>query len=352
MLLVVCSHFFSYFINQIVLRKTSKMMLSLVSTMALLGAGSAKVIELTSLNIDSDSVTVGGLSAGGFMAVQMHVAYSDTIHGSAIFAGGPFFCAMDNLMIAEQYCMYDFAGNEPKLDAIIQYTDAKVKTGDIDDTENLKDDKVYMFSGKKDTTVSPKTMHSLEDYYNHYGLTEISSEFELNAAHCLPTLDFGEKCDIAMSPYIGKCDYDGAGLAFKQLYGDLVEGEVVNSNLYEFNQKPFYTGNATSLDTTGYIYIPSACEDGSVACKLHMNFHGCKQGQDFIRDEYAIDTGFNGWAEANNIVVVYPYAVKNLAEGNGNGCFDWWGYTDENYALKSGVQMAFAKSIIDTLKGV
>lgn len=32
-------------------------------------------------------ITISGLSAGGFMAVQMHVAFSSIINGSAIFAG-------------------------------------------------------------------------------------------------------------------------------------------------------------------------------------------------------------------------------------------------------------------------
>lgn len=286
------------------------------------------------------------------MAVQMHVAYSSTIQGSAIFAGGPFYCAMDNLIVAEEYCMYDYGKNEPKLDALIQYTDVQAKAGSIDDTSNLKNDKVYMFSGKKDTTVNPKTMHSLESYYSHYGVTDISAEFNLDAAHCFPTVNFGEKCDIAKSPFIGKCNYDGAGSALTELYGDLVPGSNITSNLHEFNQKPFYSGTRTSLDSTGYIYIPSACEDGSVACKLHMNFHGCEQGRQYIGDEYAADTGFNSWAEANNIIVVYPYVVKDLSLGNANGCFDWWGYTNVDYSLKSGVQMAFAKAILDTLMGV
>ncbi len=32
-------------------------------------------------------VTVSGISAGGYMAVQMHIAFSSIINGSAIFAG-------------------------------------------------------------------------------------------------------------------------------------------------------------------------------------------------------------------------------------------------------------------------
>lgn len=35
-------------------------------------------------------ITVSGLSAGAFMAVQMHVAYSSIVNGSAIFAGVSF----------------------------------------------------------------------------------------------------------------------------------------------------------------------------------------------------------------------------------------------------------------------
>jgi poly(3-hydroxybutyrate) depolymerase len=34
-------------------------------------------------------LTVSGLSAGGFMASQFHVAFSSAVSGAAIFAGGP-----------------------------------------------------------------------------------------------------------------------------------------------------------------------------------------------------------------------------------------------------------------------
>jgi hypothetical protein len=32
-------------------------------------------------------VTVSGISSGGYMAVQFHIAYSSIVHGAAIFAG-------------------------------------------------------------------------------------------------------------------------------------------------------------------------------------------------------------------------------------------------------------------------
>jgi poly(3-hydroxybutyrate) depolymerase len=49
---------------------------------------------LGSYNVDPNSVSVSGLSSGGFMSVQLGVAYSNTFKtGFGVFAGGPFDCA-------------------------------------------------------------------------------------------------------------------------------------------------------------------------------------------------------------------------------------------------------------------
>ena len=56
--------------------------------------GAALASTLGAYNVDQDSVSVSGLSAGGFMAVQLGVAYSDVFKtGFGVFAGGPFDCA-------------------------------------------------------------------------------------------------------------------------------------------------------------------------------------------------------------------------------------------------------------------
>jgi poly(3-hydroxybutyrate) depolymerase len=125
----------------------------------------------------------------------------------------------------------------------------------------------------------------------------------------------------------------------------------VTSNLYKFDQTEFYKGSATSLNTFGYIYIPTACADGSAACRLHLSFHGCLQDYGNIQDTWAVHAGYNDWAEANNIIVVYPYATDNRSLGNPNACWDWWGYTGSDYVLQSGVQMSFAKAIMDRVMG-
>ena len=51
-------------------------------------------VGLGTYNVDINSVSVSGLSSGGFMAVQLGVAYSETFKtGFGVFAGGPFDCA-------------------------------------------------------------------------------------------------------------------------------------------------------------------------------------------------------------------------------------------------------------------
>ena len=70
----------------------------------------ASPITLEALNLE-DKITVSGLSSGAYMAVQMHVSHSKSINGSAIFAGGPFYCAESNVELAQ----YKYYINEAKL---------------------------------------------------------------------------------------------------------------------------------------------------------------------------------------------------------------------------------------------
>lgn len=62
----------------------------------------AAAASLAAYNADPRSVSVSGLSSGGFMAAQLGVAYSSTFQaGFGVFAGGPFDCARN-----QQVCIY------------------------------------------------------------------------------------------------------------------------------------------------------------------------------------------------------------------------------------------------------
>ena len=204
-------------------------------------------------------------------------------------------------------------------------------------------------------------MISLHEYYENYlNNANIIDDFSLDANHCLPTLDYGVECTKKKSPYLGLCHHDGAGLALQQLYDNKLSPYVTakSANLQLFDQSEFVTGTPSqiSVDSSGYIYIPSACAaGGTTPCKLHVSFHGCLQDRKSIGDVYAANAGFNQWAEANNIVVVYPYAVANAVLGNPNACWDWWGYNDNykttTYVQQTGVQIKMTKAIVDRIMG-
>lgn len=64
----------------------------LLTIALLLTLASASADPAPALRIDRERITVSGLSSGGHMAHQLHVAYSDLFSGAAIIAGGPFGC--------------------------------------------------------------------------------------------------------------------------------------------------------------------------------------------------------------------------------------------------------------------
>ena len=60
----------------------------------------------------------------------------------------------------------------------------------------------------------------------------------------------------------------------------------------------------------------------------------------------------NAWADANNIIVLYPQAKASLLLPiNPNACWDWWGYIayDDGYITKAGLQIAAIKAMLDAL---
>jgi hypothetical protein len=61
-------------------------------------------------------------------------------------------------------------------------------------------------------------------------------------------------------------------------------------------------------------------------------------------------SGLNEWADTNNILVLYPQVFPSLVGPvNGQGCWDWWGYDDPNYAKKSGRQLLMTKRMVDRI---
>lgn len=302
------------------------------------------LVSIPCINALQGDTTVSGLSSGGFMATQMHVAYSATIKGAAIFAGGPYYCAQGSMITATTTCMSTgIVSIEPLYAKIKSYSTAK----SIDDYSNLSGSKVFILDGTNDHTVNPKVGQANEDLYKKLGAAVVSN-YKIQEGHGMPTLNTGVTCSATQSPYINKCNYNGAYEALKYLYGDsIVVGTTYDKSRIKKIAQKAPTGS--SMGPSAYAYVPAACE--SADCAIHVVFHGCAQTVDDISMQYVETTGYNEVAEANGIIMLYPQAKKNmLLPSNPNGCWDWWGYTNGNYAVKSGNQMAESMRLIQGVK--
>jgi poly(3-hydroxybutyrate) depolymerase len=301
-------------------------------------------------------ITVSGLSSGGYMAAQYHLAFSKQVQGAAIIAAGPVYCAANSLQTAFAHCL-NKADSKPDLVAAKRYLTAQQQAGTIDDLAYLKDDKVWLFHGTKDTTVAAAVSDALATQYQ--GLVASGNLRYVNdqaMAHHFPTANHqstnnqGTDCLVSEAPFLGNCQYDAAGLLLAHLLPNLAaKSASANGTLHHINQHQLAAAAKGQLAETGFLYVPKSCSEGQ-ECKLHVSFHGCKQYAGAVGDAYAKGTGLNEYADTNQLVVLYPQTDKSaMAPFNPNGCWDWWGYSGENYATKQGPQMVAIHQLINAL---
>src|SRR5690606_20885867 len=155
-------------------------------------------------------------------------------------------------------------------------------------------------------------------------------DFDDAVAHLLPTAGEGGDCGKASSPFIAACGIDLAGKAIRALYPETPDAPAVaGGQLRAFDARPYAEGDPPGADT-GYVYVPAACGNGE-RCGLHIAFHGCQQDADSIGDAFTAGAGFNRWADAAKLVVLYPQARSSYVPLNPKACWDWWGYTGAEY---------------------
>ena len=294
--------------------------------------------------IDETRVTVSGVSSGGYMAGQLRVAHSASISGAAILAGGPYGCAKNSLRRALDVCL---TGGDFDIDGLTHFAREEAAAGRIDTLNHLRNDRVWLFHGSADQTAAPDaTWAAAEFYENFVRPASVEVVTEVAAAHGMPTLDQGVPCDESRDPFVNNCDYDAAGAALTWLIGARSGRRAATEELRLFDQRPY---RDAGLSDSGYIYVPAACEE-ALHCGLHIALNGCRQSVEHVDEQFALMSGFNEWADAFGIVVLYPQ-VKASREATTNpyGCWDWWGYSGDDYATKNGAQISALKGMIDTL---
>src|SRR5579883_2762600 len=159
------------------------------------------ITKLSSYHVERAKVFVAGISSGGFFAVQMHVAHSATFKGAAVYAGGVYWCANDNVVIALTAC-----GGEglyaPELTQSEAYLDTQSQLGNIDAESNLAGESVYLWSGTQDTVVNQKSMNDLAGEYAHYGASPLVYDSTFPAEHGWESPDGSLSCGTLGEPYM------------------------------------------------------------------------------------------------------------------------------------------------------
>lgn len=361
------------------------------------------VAPLPKLKIDSSRIGVTGISSGAFMAIQMQMAYPEIFKRAGIVAGGPYACAEDIDASQDWRQMYKCMDDlEKGYEASKYMTDANITEwarraslraagyeGAPSRFAGLNGGVAYFLHGTKDAVVLPIVAEAAVKEYSKlkfmtfYGvrqwreasvniklIDDASREFGHTFPTRAPRLASNDDCNNSVYPYIGHCGIDGAGLIFSKLYGQPVQpaAEQPTEQVVSFDQTAIVAIDPSEADMAakGYAYIPKACTDGQ-NCGVMVALHGCNQAAESLNpypasspdkgpvgDRFATLTGFNRWADAYRVIMLYPQ-VHPTPSGvispisNYNGCWDWWGYTGKNYDLRSGKQPTF---IVNMLKAI
>lgn len=376
---------------------------------------------------DRNSVTISGVSSGAAMAMQYAVAHSASIAGVGAIAGPGWGCAEGQFSTALDGCM---CGRQPVdskfIDAIKMAYDSEELFDPMDPRTGKPKalQRSYVFHSSADITVVKESgeaaVRFLRDFTGKSPKVDKGnkSDGSNQAGHGILSPYGTDSCalDGKETTYIRNCrKHDNAGRLFRELYGKLsttksrMKVPATIAEVWEFPQQalidaikqdPFSNPIVASdvllpfpqhseerknfdLASTGYLYVPSECRSGERQCRVHIALHGCKQDP----RTFAMQAGYNYWAEKYDVIVVYPaikaYQPQDLEEGqicriskawtpnewkafdgswaeaNYNGCWDWWGYLDlgdanlegtkTRYLTKRGPQMQVIDKIIDAV---
>jgi hypothetical protein len=138
----------------------------------------------------------------------------------------------------------------------------------------------------------------------------------------------------------------------------------LRERIFAFDQPTVFADSRESyLADKGFLFVPKQCIDGQTSCKLHIAFHGCAQGYGFKDKDtvnalysrawthFVENAGLNEWADANDIVVLYPQVQTTTLGGNPFGCWNFWGYGADykDYPTRDGRQISAVWQMVEAL---
>lgn len=314
--------------------------------------------RLPALGADLAQTSVSGVSSGAAMAAQFHVAHSSFVVGAGLIAGAPYYCAQGRLRTALWNCMTPRdSWRLPAPEMLAHVAQGLGGTGLIDPTAGLAQSRVWLFAGSADRTVAPLVTEGARRFYRAFvPAAQIVTVTNIAAGHAMVTANAGGACDSTAPPFLNNCGFDAAGVLLAHIYGPLAPPSTAGGRLMTFDQNEFANGDAyaASLAPAGYAWIPDAC--AGERCRVHVAFHGCRQNAGAVGETFVRDAGYNRWASANRTIVLYPQTLARNGWGwsargasfifNPRGCWDWWGYTGQDYHLKSAAQQQAVRMML------
>jgi hypothetical protein len=321
--------------------------------------------------------------------VQLHLAHSASFAGVGVIAGGPFRCAESfrgaallaedaYVQSAEFICMSPLTAHTgPSAPRLAQLARETEQAGAIDPLSNLAGDRVYLFTGTRDTVVYSDVVRCTRRFYELLGVAsgDIAFDDTVAAGHCIVTDNPEDSLlETNQPPYINQGKFIQSHRILNHIYDDLEPPvDHLSGRLVRFDQTEFFGNDPrASMSAYGYAYVPLAVEKGEAA-RVHIVLHGCKQGYGYVNyvngradvtnqapygNRYITTTGYNEIADRNNIIVLYPQAMG--ADGGGlqnpDGCWDWWGYTSRDpqqpdYYSRDAIQIKALYAMLSRLGG-
>ncbi len=303
------------------------------------------------LRLHRDQISVSGISSGAFMAVQLHIAHAESIRGIASIAGGIWNCAEGDLQRSQDVCL-----KQPeKVDvaALEQLYRSQLQSGKLAANSylNARDNRIWIFASAKDQVTRPVAGDKLAEFYKSVApLAQIQRAQHADAAHGFLTETYGKPCGQHGLPWIIDCDHDQAG----ELLAAIVQPRPAkwNSRQSTISQNYFRVAQNAPPDAMmldwAEVYVPTACQAATgKTCALHVALHGCQMSTEFIQRQFIEHAGYNAWAEANDIVILYPQVAKSRT--NPLGCWDWFGYTQKDHVSRDAPQIRALQKLIQAL---
>ncbi|RUR31431.1 alpha/beta hydrolase-fold protein [Vreelandella nanhaiensis] len=315
--------------------------------------------RLPALNAITQQASVVGVSSGGYMAVQLALAWPERFSGVGVLAAGPWGCSQGTLSMALNRCMMT-RGGLPDLEDLEDRRARYLENGQVGDQEALGKLRAFIWHGGADNVVDPELVTLLAGQWRQWlaASDQLKVVHNQAAGHGWPVRLHEEEtvgpyelgnCRQGGGSHVLACDEDVARKMLNWLYPERETVSPEPGELVAFDQSEFV---AKGLADTGYLFIPASCEDE--ACPVTIALHGCQMSTSAIDDTFISHSGLNHWATRHRQIVLYPQIDSSLS--NPQGCWDWWGYAESLWQqnplhdTREGAQVSALMNMLDRLE--